>query len=106
MRADLPVALMLPPYREFLSQLPVGAMDDQTAEDIQQICALPKTVVNGTVKGLRTIPSTDCDDLYTVISLSVNGKLYEVLHADFSSALHTTDLFLIDTKKVQYSALS
>jgi hypothetical protein len=37
---------------------------------------------------------------YTVVTLSVSGHTFEVLHADYSSPLHTTDVFLLDHKKV------
>jgi hypothetical protein len=75
---------------------------------VQQICSSPKTVVNGTVKGLRALPLADDamdeggdgQDHYTVITLSVSGHVFEVLYADYSSSLHTTDMLLMDSKKV------
>jgi hypothetical protein len=80
-------------------------------QTFQQICSSPKTILTGVVKGLRVLPSAEVlmeDEEeagerahYTVVTLSVSGHIFEVLHADYSSSLHTTDVFLLDSRKVR-----
>ena len=115
------VVLILEPYREFVSELPLDFISQEEVQLVQSICSLTTATAVGKIIGVQPATSgghgsprasTNEEDGQgsqegredaLFVKLNVGGDHYTVLYLPFASPMMRTDVFLID--KTAYDKL-